>query len=133
MTEKELGAILPSRFKQMLKPLKKTAVKGERYMITYKRLHDTKTVWHTPKVVTVIFHKGLLVVCTPTEYQSIILGRVWAVDDTMCFSVLLTDLVGSYKYPGLLDVIRNERLDLYKTDEFFIIKQGRDTFRMAVL
>ena len=124
MTEKELGVILPSRFKQMLTPLKKTAVKGERYYVES---------WHTPKRVMVIFHKGLLVVCTPTEYQSIILGRVWAVDDTMCFSVLLTDLVGSYKYPGLLDIIPDERLDLCKTDDFFIIKQGRDTFRMAVI
>ena len=124
MTEKELGAILPSRFKQMLKPLKKTAIKGERYYIES---------WYTPKVVTVIFHKGLLAVCTPTEYQSIVLGRIWAIEETICFSVLLTDLIGSYKYPGLLDVITDERLDLYKTDEFFIIKQGRDTFRMAVL
>ncbi len=128
----ELGAIIPSRLKHMLKPLKKSAVKGKRYRTGDSGLWDNnKGV--TPKIVTFVFHKGLLVVCTPTEYQSIVLGRVWAINATMYFTIFLTDLVGSYKYPGLLDIITDERLDMEKTDGFLIFKQGRDVFRMKVL
>lgn len=125
MTKVFLSAVMPDTFKTFLKPLKKTAVKGKQY--------DANDRLQITKIVSLIFYNGVLFVCTPTECQSASVVKTYEINTPIYFSVLLTDLVGSYKYPGLLDVIRNDRLDLYKTDEFFIIKQGRDTFRMAVL
>ena len=124
MPEIELGATLPSKFKSFLKQLKKTAADGEPYYVER---------WYTPKVVTLVFYDGIVFGATPTVSETLDIRKTYRGNKPIYMSISLTDLVGSHKYPGLLDVIREDRLDLYGIDDFFVIKQGRDTFRMAVL
>lgn len=131
-----IGAVMPSMLIKILRSVKATAPKGKMYYTQNSKGNPTTI---TPKVCTIVIHGKQLVVIADTYHACAkgytIDNMVGGVMETypVSFTINLTDLVGGTVYPGVLNLIPDERLNLFKTDKYLVLCQGRNVFRLAVL